>query len=282
MHLANSDYDMKVQSTWEASTPTKEAVSLDSNRKAGSLCQRYDHKSSASILVSIQRSSWQREISSSNAFADKQESIVGSQSSQHVESPSFVWRTYFLSFPFSTWSKKGQRDGVLQFLIHQWQEWHSQRWQEKRQRQNHVQTSPGNLSTREKNSVSVKIMWILTSFAVLRTSQILRSVFESFASIQLSWTRRSMCRQLFIVRVLFSRHAHHMWLHWFCVCVSRNVITLIKMSLLNVLLILLFLYFFSSTNNSITLTRIIQKVSTRLCSSFFLWLVWSLLTQLSI
>ena len=59
-----------------------------------------------------------------------------------------------------------------------------QKWQEKRQRQNHAQIRPTNLSTREKNSVSVKIIWILTPFAVLRTSQILLSVFEGFASIQ--------------------------------------------------------------------------------------------------
>ena len=196
----------------------KEAVSLDFRRKEGSLCQRYVHKSLTNILIS-KEGAFDKEISSWSAFADKQESNVEFQSPQYFESSSFFGRAYFLSFPFpheqkrSTWWSSS-------FLIYQWQEWHSQRWQEKRQRQNHAQTSPGNWSTREKNSVSVKIMWILTPFAVLRISQILRSVFESFASIQLSWTRRSMYRQLFIVRALFPSRTSHVITLILCVCLE--------------------------------------------------------------
>ena len=111
----------------------------------------------------------------------------------------FSLENVFLVISSSTWWSSS-------FLfINDKNEQHSQRWHEKRQRHNHAQISPGNLSTREKNSVSDKIILILTPFAILRTSKILLPSLKASCrcSSRSSETRRSLYRQLLIVRTVF-------------------------------------------------------------------------------
>ena len=91
----------------------KEAVSLDFSRKAGSLCQRYLHKSLANILIS-KEGAFDKEISSSNAFADKHESNVGFQSTSTFRIIEFFLKSVFLIISFPAWAKK---TNVMEFFI---------------------------------------------------------------------------------------------------------------------------------------------------------------------
>ena len=173
--------------------------SVDSNKQAGLLCQRPDHKSSTDALVSLQRAQSKGVPHIPMHLKTRQSNTLDPAVQQHLEWLTFNWKTYFSSS--SSWD-------------HQWQEWHSQEWQDKRQerqRQIHGQTQetvgeqrgPDSGNCHERHGACTDNT---SQYAHTRT---------------------------------FSRCGRHMWLHvWFkgltILCVSRKVTSSLVMSLLNV------------------------------------------------
>ena len=103
---------------------------VDSNEQAGPLCQRPDYKSSAQALVSLQRNQGKVYLTFRCTRGKDKITHLDRAVQQHSEWLNFNWKTFFSSSSSSTmaesptWWSSSSWD-------HQWQEWHSQGWQDK-------------------------------------------------------------------------------------------------------------------------------------------------------
>ena len=81
---------------------------------------------------SCQPSTKSRQICTSNSgtFKDKTAQHIGSCSQTTINSLSFNWKTYFSSSASLTWTESPTWWSSSSWG-HQWQEWHSQKWQDK-------------------------------------------------------------------------------------------------------------------------------------------------------
>ena len=140
MHLTDSDYDMKAaQSSRKASIPVNKQDHcvndqiLNHQRMLLSAFNELKAKEYLRIPMHL----WTR-----------QNNTVNPAVQQHLEWLSFNWETYFSSSSSSTWTESPTWWSSSPW-DQQWQEWHSQGWQDKerwdhrcqRQRQSHAQTS---------------------------------------------------------------------------------------------------------------------------------------------
>ena len=103
---------------------------VDSNKQAGRLCQRPGKKSSAQALVSLLQAQGKGiphiPIKERTRKNDKLAPAVR----QHLEWLSFHRSEFFSSSSSSTW-RESSRWWSSSSWDHQWQDWHSQGWQDK-------------------------------------------------------------------------------------------------------------------------------------------------------
>ena len=197
------------------------------------------------LLSAFNELTRQRCTSNSDALEDKTKWHIGSRSPTTLRMVEFQLEDVFLVIFILNMDRK---PNVVEFFIlgHQWQEWHSQGWQDKDGDQITTTTpeSRSNLPQEgEKVSIVVKFTWIRNPFVVLRTSQIFFFLAVSRPDSGNCHERDgSVYRQHLTVRThahFFSLRTRHMWLHvWLkgltILCVARKVISSLVMSLLNV------------------------------------------------
>ena len=164
MHLTDSDYDMKAQSTWEASIPINKQ-----DRCVNDLI--FNHRANA--LVSLQRAQGKGVPQIPVHLRTRQNNTLDPKVQQHLEWLSFKWKTYFSSSSFLNMDRKPQRGGVLHLCDHQWQVWHSHRVA----RQRMVEISDNNDNARATHRQVFKDTWYGDARA--KRSQMLSSSPES-------------------------------------------------------------------------------------------------------
>ena len=146
MHLTDSDYDRKAQSTWEASIPINKQ-----DHSVNDLIINHQQM----LLLAFNELKAKRSTSYSDALEDKTKNTLDPAVQQHLEWLSLNWKTHFASSSSSTWTESPLWWSSSS-SDHQWQEWHSQGEQDKERRD---QQQPRQRLSRAQTSTRKLVRW---------------------------------------------------------------------------------------------------------------------------
>ena len=105
--------------------------SVDPNRQAGPLCPREHYRPSAHALVSLQRDQGKGVPQIPLQLRTRQHNTLDPTVQQHLACLSFNWQQHFPSSSSSTWTDSSTWWSSPHW-DHQWQEWQTEEWRDKK------------------------------------------------------------------------------------------------------------------------------------------------------